>query len=188
MRWRIGLDIYRIVDLLISKQAADRDYTAFGLADVCKPLPSHMRCMLAPLAVPMLVYYQDALFVWSGCRLFEQKLQPALVNLLLGGPTLTQRGTIAGSVLPFAVLLPRVLCWQERSTSYYARRGAVVLPSRGGRLLAGHEHECGRQSVVRTLPEDQERVLQAVVWSFGDTSLIAAIGTHHFPYFNKLPI
>src|SRR5215213_9706195 len=69
MRWRIGLDIYRIVDLLISKQAADRDYTAFGLADVCKPLPSHMRCMLAPLAVPMLVYYQDALFVWSGCRL-----------------------------------------------------------------------------------------------------------------------
>jgi hypothetical protein len=41
---------------------------------------------------------------------------------------------------------------------------------------------------VRTLPEDQERVLQTVVWSFGGTSLIAAIGTQHFPYFNKLPI
>src|SRR5829696_7045099 len=63
------------------------------------------------------------------------------------------------------------------NASCYARRGAVILPSSGGRLLAGHEHERDRQTVVRTLPEDQERVLQTVVWSFGGTSLIAAIGT-----------
>ena len=46
MLWRIALEIHRPVELLIRPQATYAHHSAVGLAD-----------MLAPLAVPVLVYY-----------------------------------------------------------------------------------------------------------------------------------
>jgi hypothetical protein len=40
-----------------------------------------MSGLLAPFAIPVLVYYQNALPIWSGRTLFEQELEAALVNL-----------------------------------------------------------------------------------------------------------
>src|SRR5215212_1735703 len=82
MRGGVGLEVNGPVDLLVCKQAAYTYHPVLGLADVCKPLSAHVRRMLAPLAVPMLVYYQDTLLARSDRTLFEQELQPALVNLL----------------------------------------------------------------------------------------------------------
>src|SRR5215217_2786504 len=49
----VRLELQWIVHSLVGKQAGYADYPVFCLTDVCKPPPSHMRCMLAPLAVPM---------------------------------------------------------------------------------------------------------------------------------------
>src|SRR5215203_1206574 len=57
----VGLEVNGPVDLLICKQAAYADHPAFGLADVGQPLPAYMGGSLAPLAVSVLVYDQDAL-------------------------------------------------------------------------------------------------------------------------------
>ena len=48
--------------------------------------------MLAPLAIPMLVYYQKSLLARSsGCALIEQEFLPALVNLLQAPPGLREK-------------------------------------------------------------------------------------------------
>src|SRR3712207_1374571 len=74
----VRLKIHRIVDPLVCKQARNADHPAFGLAYVGQPLPAHVGGFLAPLAVPMLVYYQHALLTRSGGALFEHELQPTL--------------------------------------------------------------------------------------------------------------
>src|SRR3712207_574425 len=82
MRGGVGLEVNGPVDLLVCKQAAYTHHPALGFADVGQPLPAHVGRMLAPLAVPMLVYYQHAFLVRSGRGLSEQDLQPTLVDLL----------------------------------------------------------------------------------------------------------
>src|SRR3712207_3715855 len=82
MRGGVGLEVNGPVDLLVCKQAAYAHHPALGFADVGQPLPAHVGRMLAPFAVPMLVYYQHAFLVRSGRGLSEQDLQPTLVDLL----------------------------------------------------------------------------------------------------------
>src|SRR5215211_2488344 len=89
MRWRIGLEIYRVVDPLIGPEAAYTDHPAFCLADVCQPLPAHMSRMLAPLAIPVLVDDQNAFVVGGGVRRLlerEEQFEPAIVELLRAPP------------------------------------------------------------------------------------------------------
>src|SRR5215210_3419919 len=82
MRWRVGLEIHGIVDPLIRPEARNAHHPAVGLADVAQPLLAHVRRMLAPFAVPVLVYDQNAFAVGGGSGLFEQEFEPALVDLL----------------------------------------------------------------------------------------------------------
>src|SRR5215204_2617620 len=82
VRGGVGLEVNGPVDLLVCPQAAYTYHPALGLADVSQPLPAHVSSLLAPLTVPMLIYCQDTLLVWSARALFEQELDAALVNLL----------------------------------------------------------------------------------------------------------
>src|SRR5687767_5430167 len=77
MRRGVRLEVHRVVDPLIRKQAGYADHPAFGLADVGKPLPAHVSGLLAPLAVTMLVYDQNALLPRS-TRALSATLQPAV--------------------------------------------------------------------------------------------------------------
>src|SRR5829696_5690155 len=77
----VGLEVNGPVDLLVCKQTAYAHHPAFCLADVCKPLPAHMSSLLAPLAVPVLVYYENALLARSTRTLFKHELQPTFVDL-----------------------------------------------------------------------------------------------------------
>src|SRR5829696_8782046 len=82
MRGGVGLEVNGPVDLLVCPQAAYTDHPAVCLADVGQPLPAHMRRMLAPLAVPMLIYDQHTLFGGSRSWGLAHQLQPPRVNLL----------------------------------------------------------------------------------------------------------
>jgi hypothetical protein len=70
MRRGVRLEVHRVVDPLIRKQARNAYDPAFGLAYVGQPLPAHVGGLLAPLAITMLVYYQNALPTRSGDALF----------------------------------------------------------------------------------------------------------------------
>src|SRR5215211_1249674 len=95
MRRGVRLEVHRVVDPLIRKQAGYADHPAFGLADVGKPLPAHVSGLLAPLAVTMLVYDQNALLARSTRALLEHELQPALTMLVYDQNALLARSTRA---------------------------------------------------------------------------------------------
>src|SRR5215208_48178 len=77
----VGLEANGPVDLLVRPQAAYADHPTLGLADVSEPLPSYMSGFLAPLAIPVLIYDQHAIFGGSHSRGFAHQLQPPCVNL-----------------------------------------------------------------------------------------------------------
>src|SRR3712207_1658539 len=84
VRGGVRLEVHRIVNPLIGPQARNAHNPAVGLADVGQPLSADVRGMLAPLTIPMLVYYQHALLAQSssGRAFFEQEFEPTLVDLL----------------------------------------------------------------------------------------------------------
>src|SRR5215212_6776197 len=82
MLGRVGLEGTRPVNSLIGPQTTNANHPAVGLADVGQPLRTHVGGLLAPLAVPMLVYDQNAFVVGGGSGVFEQEFEPALVDLL----------------------------------------------------------------------------------------------------------
>src|SRR5215210_404690 len=86
VRGGVRLKGTRPVDPLIGPQTRNAHHPAVGLAYVAQPLLTHVRRMLAPFAIPMLVYDQNAFVVGGGSGIFEQEFEPALVNLLLGVP------------------------------------------------------------------------------------------------------
>src|SRR5215210_1053997 len=71
---RVGLDLQRIVDPLIGPQATDAHHSVFGLAHVAKPLLAHVGRLLAPLAIAVLVYDQNAILVRNRRRVREGEL------------------------------------------------------------------------------------------------------------------
>src|SRR5215204_5477583 len=83
VRGSVRLEVHRIVRTLIRPQAADAHHPVVSLADVGQPLPADVDGVLAPFAVAVFVYDQDALLARSGRGPFEQDLQPAFVGLLL---------------------------------------------------------------------------------------------------------
>ena len=80
MLGRVGLDLQGVVHLLIRPQARNAHHPVLGFAYVGQPLPSDVRRVLAPLAVPVLVYYQDPVLLRGALRIFEQELQAAFVD------------------------------------------------------------------------------------------------------------
>src|SRR5829696_3829543 len=87
------------VDLLVCPQTAYAHHPAVGLADVSQPLPAHMSGMLAPLAVPMLIYDQNAIFGGSRSWSLAQQLQPPCVELLGVSPRFREEPLQALSLL-----------------------------------------------------------------------------------------
>src|SRR5215213_6561764 len=78
----VRLEVHWIVNPLICPQAAYVDHSVFGLAYVSQPLHAYVSSLLAPLAVSMLVYDQNALFARSTRRIGYHEFQSTLVDLL----------------------------------------------------------------------------------------------------------
>src|SRR5215216_1723700 len=97
-----------------------------------------MSGLLAPFAIPVLVYDQNALPIWSGRTLFEQELKAALVNLPRVPPRFRKE--------PLQALRFFALC------SY-------------NRLGVGNEHRIGRQGVQHSPQVGREPGLRGSVWS-----------------------
>src|SRR5215212_8131928 len=78
----VRLEVHWIVNPLICPQAAYADHSVFGLAYVSQPLPAYVSGLVAPFAVPMLVYDQNALFAGSTRRIGYHEFKSTLVDPL----------------------------------------------------------------------------------------------------------